>query len=53
MQLDVEKLSKKNYKLPDGKITFDRLSSLHFSSVNHTENQPIHLKLKDEKYHIK
>ena len=40
---------KKNYKPPDGKITFDRLSSLHFSGVNHTENQPIHLKLSDEK----
>jgi electron-transferring-flavoprotein dehydrogenase len=38
---------KKEYPKPDGKITFDRLSSLPLSGVNHEENQPIHLKLKN------
>ncbi len=35
------------YPKPDGKITFDRLSSVFLSSTNHEENQPIHLTLKD------
>lgn len=37
-----------NYPKPDGKISFDRLSSVFVSSTNHEEDQPIHLKLKDE-----
>ena len=36
------------YPKPDGKISFDRLSSVFMSSTNHEEDQPIHLKLKDE-----
>jgi len=36
-----------NYPKPDGKITFDRLSSVFISNTNHAENQPIHLTLKD------
>lgn len=36
-----------DYPKPDGKITFDRLSSVFISNTNHTENQPIHLHLKD------
>jgi len=36
------------YPKPDGVITFDRLSSVYLSSVNHEEDQPSHLKLKDE-----
>ncbi|HIJ38357.1 MAG TPA: electron transfer flavoprotein-ubiquinone oxidoreductase [Rhodospirillaceae bacterium] len=36
-----------HYPRPDGKITFDRLSSVFLSSTNHEENQPVHLKLKD------
>ena len=40
---------KKEYPKPDGKITFDRLSSLPLSGVNHEENQPIHLRLKNLK----
>ncbi len=36
-----------NYPKPDGKLTFDRLSSVFISSTNHEENQPIHLTLKD------
>jgi electron-transferring-flavoprotein dehydrogenase len=36
-----------NYPRPDGKLTFDRLSSVFLSSTNHEENQPAHLTLKD------
>jgi electron-transferring-flavoprotein dehydrogenase len=36
------------YPKPDGKITFDRLSSVYLSSTNHEEDQPVHLRLKDE-----
>jgi electron-transferring-flavoprotein dehydrogenase len=35
------------YPAPDGKISFDLLSSVFFSSTNHEENQPIHLQLID------
>ena len=35
------------YPKPDGKLTFDRLSSVYISNTNHVENQPVHLKLKD------
>ena len=35
------------YPKPDGKISFDRLSSVFMSNTNHEENQPIHLTLKD------
>jgi electron-transferring-flavoprotein dehydrogenase len=35
------------YPKPDGKLTFDRLSSVFISNTNHEENQPAHLKLKD------
>jgi electron-transferring-flavoprotein dehydrogenase len=35
------------YPKPDGKITFDRLSSVYLSNTNHEENQPCHLQLKD------
>ena len=35
------------YPKPDGKISFDRLSSVYLSNTNHEENQPTHLTLKD------
>jgi electron-transferring-flavoprotein dehydrogenase len=35
------------YPKPDGKLTFDKLSSVFISNTNHEENQPIHLTLKD------
>jgi electron-transferring-flavoprotein dehydrogenase len=35
------------YPKPDGKLSFDRLSSVFMSNTNHEENQPAHLTLKD------
>jgi len=35
------------YPKPDGKLTFDRLSSVFISNTNHSEEQPPHLTLKD------
>jgi len=40
-------MQKINYPKPDGKITFDKTSSVYLTGTNHTENQPVHLKLKD------
>ena len=36
-----------DYPKPDGKLTFDRLSSVYISNTNHDDNQPCHLRLKD------
>jgi len=36
-----------HYPKPDGKLTFDRLSSVFISNTNHAEDQPIHLTLKN------
>lgn len=36
------------YPKPDGKVTFDLLSSVALSGTNHEENQPAHLTLKDD-----
>ncbi|MBC7944938.1 MAG: electron transfer flavoprotein-ubiquinone oxidoreductase [Burkholderiales bacterium] len=41
-----------SYPKPDGKITFDKLSSVFISNTNHEENQPPHLKLYDPKVPI-
>jgi electron-transferring-flavoprotein dehydrogenase len=35
------------YPRPDGKLTFDRLSSVFLSNTNHEEDQPLHLKVAD------
>lgn len=35
------------YPKPDGKLTFDRLSSVFLSNTNHEEDQPPHLKVRD------
>ncbi len=40
------------YPKPDGKVSFDRLSSVFISNTNHEENQPPHLKLKDPQVEI-
>ena len=37
------------YPKPDGKLTFDRLSSVFLSNTNHEEDQPVHLKVADMK----
>ncbi|MDO9598972.1 MAG: electron transfer flavoprotein-ubiquinone oxidoreductase [Azoarcus sp.] len=39
--------AKIDYPKPDGKLTFDRLSSVFLSNTNHEEEQPCHLRLKD------
>jgi len=36
-----------HYPKPDGKISFDKLSSVYLSNTNHEENQPCHLRLAD------
>ncbi|WP_324741359.1 electron transfer flavoprotein-ubiquinone oxidoreductase [Pseudomonas veronii] len=36
-----------DYPKPDGKLSFDKLSSVFISGTNHEEEQPCHLKLKD------
>ena len=35
------------YPKPDGKLTFDRLSSVYLSNTNHEEDQPPHLVVRD------
>ena len=41
------------YPKPDGKLTFDKLSSVFISSANHEENQPSHLTLLDDSVPVK
>jgi electron-transferring-flavoprotein dehydrogenase len=36
-----------DYPKPDGVISFDRLSSVYLSNTAHEEDQPVHLRLKD------
>jgi len=36
-----------SYPKPDGKLTFDRLSSVYLSNTNHEEGQPVHLLVRD------
>jgi electron-transferring-flavoprotein dehydrogenase len=35
-----------SYPKPDGRLTFDRLSSVFISNTNHAEEQPVHLRLR-------
>ncbi|WP_395345445.1 electron transfer flavoprotein-ubiquinone oxidoreductase [Ningiella sp. W23] len=42
-----------DYPKPDGKLSFDKLSSVYLSNTNHEEDQPCHLKLKDPSVPIK
>ena len=35
------------YPKPDGKLSFDKLTSVFLSNTNHEEDQPCHLRLKD------
>jgi electron-transferring-flavoprotein dehydrogenase len=56
---DHETLKKKTevqpirYPKPDGVLTFDRLSSVFISNTNHSEDQPVHLRLLDESVPVK
>ncbi len=43
-----DKMPKITYPKPDGTLTFDRLSSVFLSNTNHEEDQPVHLRLKDD-----
>jgi electron-transferring-flavoprotein dehydrogenase len=45
--LPASQAQKIDYPKPDGRLTFDRLSSVFISNTNHEENQPAHLTLKD------
>ncbi|UTW14216.1 electron transfer flavoprotein-ubiquinone oxidoreductase [Marinobacterium rhizophilum] len=36
-----------DYPKPDGKLSFDKLSSVFLSNTNHEEDQPSHLQLRD------
>ena len=35
------------YPKPDGRLSFDRTSSVYLSNISHEEDQPVHLRLKD------
>jgi electron-transferring-flavoprotein dehydrogenase len=35
------------YPKPDGRLSFDKASSVFLSNTNHEEDQPVHLRLKD------
>ncbi|AUZ74857.1 MULTISPECIES: electron transfer flavoprotein-ubiquinone oxidoreductase [Aeromonas] len=37
-----------DYLKPDGKLSFDKLSSVYLANTSHDEDQPCHLKLRDE-----
>ncbi|WVR03145.1 hypothetical protein IAU60_000135 [Kwoniella sp. DSM 27419] len=37
-----------NYPQPDGKLSFDILTSVSMTGTNHAENQPVHLRLPEE-----
>ena len=43
----VDEVEKITYPKPDGKLSFDKPSSVYLSNTNHEENQPCHLQLKD------
>ena len=45
---DASKMPKINYPKPDGVVSFDKLSSVYLSNTTHEEDQPCHLRLKDE-----
>ena len=41
------KHQKIDYPKPDGKLTFDKVTSVYLSNTNHEEDQPVHLQVKD------
>jgi electron-transferring-flavoprotein dehydrogenase len=50
--LPANQAEKIDYPKPDGVVSFDRLSSVFLSNTHHTENQPIHLRLKSSEVAI-
>ncbi|MCC5902279.1 MAG: electron transfer flavoprotein-ubiquinone oxidoreductase [Halomonas sp.] len=42
-----------DYPKPDGKLSFDKLSSVFLSNTNHEEDQPCHLRLSDPQLPIR
>ncbi|MFB9146287.1 electron transfer flavoprotein-ubiquinone oxidoreductase [Halomonas alkalicola] len=42
-----------DYPKPDGKLSFDKLSSVFLSNTNHEEDQPCHLRLADRELPIR
>ncbi len=48
----VDEFEKINYPKPDGKLSFDKPSSVFLSNTNHEEDQPCHLRLDDPKIPI-
>jgi electron-transferring-flavoprotein dehydrogenase len=51
--LPADQAPKIDYPKPDGRLTFDRLSSVFISNTNHAEDQPAHLTLKDATVPVK
>ncbi|TMH06048.1 MAG: electron transfer flavoprotein-ubiquinone oxidoreductase, partial [Betaproteobacteria bacterium] len=51
--MPADQAPKIEYPKPDGKLTFDRLSSVFISNTNHAEDQPAHLTLKDASVPVK
>ena len=53
-QLKLANASRKlSYPKPDGKISFDKLSSVFLTNTSHEEDQPCHLQLRDPTIPIK
>ena len=46
--MPANRCKKIEYPKPDGKITFDRASSVFLTGTYHAENQPVHLVLEDK-----
>jgi electron-transferring-flavoprotein dehydrogenase len=42
-----------DYPKPDGRLSFDRLSSVYISNTNHDDDQPCHLRLLDPEVPIR
>ena len=51
--IPAHKAKKIDYPKYDGKLTFDKTSSVYLTGTNHEADQPIHLKLKDPDLPIK
>jgi electron-transferring-flavoprotein dehydrogenase len=48
-----DQMPKISYPKPDGKFSFDKLSSVFLSNTNHEEDQPVHLRLTDPDVPVK